>query len=102
MSYIEKNFNFWQKILLSVFPILVTIFIVDTFLFNKIPYEYYVAFWFILFILMLIQNTILIIHIIKLNMEPGNKAFYAILMFSIVWFQLYYIWFLDDKYSREL
>ncbi len=100
MSTGAKKFNFSQKILLSIFPIIVTVFIFDTILFNKIPYEYYVTFWFILFVLMIIQSIILIIRILKLKMESGNKAFYVILIFSIIWFQLYYIWYLDDRYSR--
>lgn len=90
-----------QKISLSIFPILATIFFIDTFFFYNIPYEYYAKLWLGLFILMIIHNIILIIRINKKEIEPNNKIFYIILVFVIVLFHLYYVWYLDKKYRLK-
>gem|GEM_PF-4161103 len=96
----EKNdkLSFTQKILLSIFPVLAFLFFMDTILFTSIPHEVYFKAWLILFALMIIQSIVLVPRIYRKQMPPETKTIYIVLSISIVLFQLYYVWHLDEKY----
>ena len=87
-----------QKILLSIFPVLAFLFFIDTILFLSIPYEVYFKAWLILFALMIIQTIVLLPRIYRKQMPTKTKTMYIVLSISIVLFQLYYVWHLDEKY----
>src|SRR5690606_8178522 len=89
--------NLFFKILLSLFPFLFTLFIMDLFVFEKISFEVYGKVWFFLFILMLFQTVFLLFFLSKRKIRTEKKILFIFLMISIVWFQLYYIWVIDDK-----
>lgn len=96
MKTIHK-LTFIQKILLSIIPILSTLFFIDTFVLYSIPYEFYSNIWLILFILIIIQNIILIVRVTKIDTDRSTKVLYIILFISVLIFHLFYVWVLDEK-----
>src|SRR5699024_7509663 len=87
-----------QKIFFSIFPILATVLILDNFLFFVLSWDFYLRSWIFLFVLMMIQTVFLIKRIIQKTISPDKKSFYIVLSLTIILFQLYYIWYLDNRY----
>lgn len=92
-----NNFTITQKIILSIFPVLSILFLIDTLILYKIPYEYYTKIGVIIFILMIVQNFILIVRVNKKVMDKSLKIVYIVLFLSLSIFHLYYVWVLDRK-----
>jgi len=69
----------------------------ELFIFEQISFELYEKVWIFLFILMLLQAACLIYIVSKRKIKTEKKILLILLMISIVWFQLYYIWIIDDK-----
>lgn len=89
--------NLFLKSVLSVFPFLITLFFLELFIFEQISFELYEKIWVFLFILMLLQTICLVFIVSKRKIKTEKKVLLIFLMILIVWFQLYYIWALDDK-----
>jgi len=92
-----NNFTITQKIILSIFPVLSILFLIDTLILYNIPYEYYTKIGMIIFILMIVQNFILIVRVNKKVTDKSIKILYIVLFLSLSIFHLYYVWVLDRK-----
>ncbi len=97
-----KQLTLLQKMLLTVFPFFGFLFFIDTFFFNTIPFDKYNQFWLILLVLMIINHVILFIRIRRINADKNVKLQFIILALSFAFYQAYYIWVLDDKYTCNL
>src|SRR5690554_569363 len=93
----KMKINLFLKSVLSLFPFLITLFFLELFIFEQISFELYEKVWIFLFILMLLQAACLIYIVSKRKIKTEKKILLILLMISIVWFQLYYIWIIDDK-----
>tara|TARA_R110002072_G_scaffold235697_2_gene393316 strand:+ start:1026 stop:1346 length:321 start_codon:yes stop_codon:yes gene_type:complete len=94
----RTKLNYSKKLLLSVFPIIGILMIIETIALLVVPFGIYLKIWWGLLILAIFQNFILIRRVCMLNIEKNTRALYIILFLTIILFQLYYIWKLDDRH----
>ena len=97
-----KSLTFLQKSMLSVFPLFGTLFFLESFFFEMNSYESYIQIWWLLLILMVFQMVFLLLRIKKIRIDKSLSLIYIILILTVIIFQLYYVWKLDDKHVKEV
>lgn len=90
-----------QKILLSVFPVLGFFALLFSFFFSDTVRDYIYVPWVLMIFLMPVQNIVLAWIVTRRNISFIKKFYCIFLNFFIVLFQLYYVWYLDDKYVKQ-
>jgi len=98
INIMSTKLNYPKKILLSIFPIVGILMIIETIILFKVPFDIYLKIWWGLLILGIIQNIILIRRVFLLRIEKNIRFIYVLLFLSIIFFHLYYVWKLDNKY----
>jgi hypothetical protein len=97
-----KPLTFLQKSMLSVFPLFGTLFFLGSFFYDVISYESYTLIWWVLLILMIFQMVLIFIRIKKIRIDKSLSLIFSILILTVIIFQLYYVWILDDKHVKKI
>jgi len=96
-----KPLSIVQKVLFSIYPFGILLFIVLFFLVLDFDFDLYMKIWWMLFCVMIIQIVALIFRLRKVSLDRSTKIVYAFLLVSVFIFQIIYIWYLDDKYIQN-
>jgi len=90
----------FQKILLSIIPTIFIISFIYVFISTNISIENYFLIWKVNLILIIINDILLLLLIINSKISKKEKILYIMLNFSIILYQFFYIWFVDNKFPR--
>lgn len=88
----------FQKILLSIIPTIFIVSFIYVFIINtNISMNNYFLIWGINLTLIIINNILLLLFILNSRISKKEKILYIMLNLSIILFQYFYIWIIDNK-----